>query len=340
MKNGFIYVAIGEAYWKEASASIKSLKMQNSQPVVLVSDNPAGDNTADLFIHIESSGHPKIDKIRSLSKTPFEKTVFLDTDTHVVDDISELFEILERFELAAAHAPSGARAVDTTIPEAFYELNSGVIAYLMTPAVRSFLAEWEGEFTAGVTSPVTAKTQFFSFDQPSFRRQLWRASLSLYVLPPEYNYYIHHSGFARKRVKILHGRHHDIGLVASLLNAGGQTRVMGTFSGATPTSYPLGYVSHIGLHGVAGWCDEILSGQPANIDILINGALMATVQADLCWDEATSNRGRRECHGFSYQFPEALSPQQSWTVEVRARGTTASLPNGHWFWKRPALGNS
>ncbi|EHK02479.1 hypothetical protein HRED_04318, partial [Candidatus Haloredivivus sp. G17] len=45
------------------------------------------------------------DKIQYMDKSPFNKTLLLDTDTLIVDDITELFDLLEQFDIAFAHNP-------------------------------------------------------------------------------------------------------------------------------------------------------------------------------------------------------------------------------------------
>jgi alpha-N-acetylglucosamine transferase len=43
--------------------------------------------------------------MRRLAFVRVAQTIFLDTDTYVIDNIDELFDLLERFDIAAAHAP-------------------------------------------------------------------------------------------------------------------------------------------------------------------------------------------------------------------------------------------
>jgi len=83
---------------------------------------------------------------------PFGQTIYLDTDTYVVDNIDELFDLLERFDIAAAHAP-GYTGDDRGPSEAFYELNTGVIPYRGTGAVGEFLAKWAELYARWFRSP-------------------------------------------------------------------------------------------------------------------------------------------------------------------------------------------
>ena len=121
-------------------------------------------------------------KVDVLAKTPFERTLYLDTDTRVVEDITPMFDILDRFDIAVAHAmrrnsPERMITWRKAIPKAFPQFNSGVILYRATPQVLGFLQEWSEHFAnAG-----------FAQDQMTFRELLWLSDLRMAVLPPEYN---------------------------------------------------------------------------------------------------------------------------------------------------------
>ena len=63
------------------------------------------------------------------------------------------------------------------IPEAFPQLNGGVILYRANAAVHQMLADWKQAYhTAG-----------FKWDQVTLRELLWKSDLRLFILPPEYN---------------------------------------------------------------------------------------------------------------------------------------------------------
>ena len=72
--------------------------------------------TAPEFDRVEPVVSPHArSKVDYLAETPFAETLYLDTDTRVLGDLSEMFRLLERFEMALAqraHVPaSPARAV-------------------------------------------------------------------------------------------------------------------------------------------------------------------------------------------------------------------------------------
>ncbi len=59
----------------------------------------------------------------------------------------------------------------------FHQLNSGVLLYRLSDAMRAFLAEWERRFHA------TGAER----DQPILRQLLWDGDLRFFVLAPEFN---------------------------------------------------------------------------------------------------------------------------------------------------------
>src|SRR5690606_24189743 len=82
--------------------------------------------------------------------TPYDKTLFLDADTFVCDDVSELFVLLERFDLAVAQDTYRIYSYDYAIlKEHFHKipvsspvLNTGVIVYKRSSAIDCFFADW------------------------------------------------------------------------------------------------------------------------------------------------------------------------------------------------------
>jgi len=154
MKRGAIYFATGERYVREAINSAKSLKKHNPQlPIVLFTDMP--DKPA-VFDHIEKVTRDyKIafkQKCHAFGQTPFEETLFLDTDTMVLGDVTPPFDLLAQHDMLMAamrwldnnHIPP--RLVDFEKPDPSRPdlklLNSGVIYYRMNDRVRSFLDYW------------------------------------------------------------------------------------------------------------------------------------------------------------------------------------------------------
>jgi hypothetical protein len=214
---GIIYSACGERFIVEAIASARSSLRFNGVPHYVFCDRPPPEQAEGIsFVRFEPSGDPFLDKICNIARMPFDQTIFLDTDTYVIDSIEELFDLLERFDLVAAHAPGYTKCDDRGQSEAFYDFNTGVIPYRSTGAVAEFLANWAQLRERWSKSPPFPST---TKDQPPFRRALWESSLSFYALTPEYNYRSIFPGRLVGKAKIIHGRSTNYEKLAAHLNA-------------------------------------------------------------------------------------------------------------------------
>src|SRR4051794_20716247 len=99
MKEGFLYVAFGQRYLQEAEISARSLKRFTRLPVCLVTDNEKYKSEYFDQIIIEKTRTDFVSKMIGMQKTPFEKTIFLDTDTFVCASIDKLFKGLDLFDM-------------------------------------------------------------------------------------------------------------------------------------------------------------------------------------------------------------------------------------------------
>ena len=199
---GVLYVATGKRHTGEALRSAESVrKHMPDLPIVLHTDQQ--NVTSRLFAEIRKITCPLYsfgDKIAPLKESPFERTLFLDTATYLCAPIQDVFEILDRFDLAASHAPYRPSRPAVT-PHCFCEFNSGVIAYRMRPQIIDFFDKWLGLYQ--IFMETTGRAE----DQPAFRQAVYESPIGIYVLPTEYNFRTVMPGFSgRGPIKILHGR--------------------------------------------------------------------------------------------------------------------------------------
>jgi hypothetical protein len=115
--------------------------------VSVLTDNPSYSFEDAQAIEFHSVVSPFKAKIQALLASPYEETLFLDTDTRIRQPISPLWEVLQTADLALAHAPDIARdehgkalylknhRVDT-------EFNTGVILFRKTPEVVAVFEAW------------------------------------------------------------------------------------------------------------------------------------------------------------------------------------------------------
>lgn len=204
---GVIYVAAGPEFVEEAVASARSLRASNpSVPVAIYTDQDVGSyhDVFDIVRLIENPTRDSDDKIRGIADSPFEKTVFIDTDTRILRDITDLKGLLDRFDLAVAFDPIRSDQDQPSIPECFPTFNSGVLAYKRNDKTGKLFDDWLVAFRTQPPEP--GKTRR---DQPPFRKVMYNSDVRYAVLPEEYNLRVifPHMVGGNAYVKILHGRH-------------------------------------------------------------------------------------------------------------------------------------
>ena len=217
MTQGVLYIATGKEFVEEALLSINSLKNKTDLPVSLASDLHVDNEYVDNLIYIENPDYSFGDQIEALRRTPYAQTLALDTDIYVYEDPSDIFSILNEFDIAAAHAPAREQDTDSTAgrpPKSFPEYNTGVVGYNLTDSFRDFLNVWKTEYERDLSRGYTR-------NQPSFRRSLYRSDLRIATLPPEYNCRYQFPGQVTDTVKIFHGR-----LKTLNANSGGTSYLM------------------------------------------------------------------------------------------------------------------
>jgi hypothetical protein len=217
---GFIYVASGENFITEAIDSATSLrKFMPEAKIALITDNDSGLNqkcfnqivhlSTDL-VGVDPAYRGYYQKIKGLSASPYEKTLFVDTDTHFADSIWELFSLLKDYDLAIASAPYKAKIPSMSLIEFNQKyqqkdylptLNTGVICYQKSSKVRQLFQDWEEVFV----SKAPANGGYYS-DQTVFCQALAKSQVRHNILPIEYNFRIGMPQAVHGRVKIFHGR--------------------------------------------------------------------------------------------------------------------------------------
>ncbi|MCB9079345.1 MAG: hypothetical protein H6631_17220 [Anaerolineaceae bacterium] len=214
---GVIYIATGKTYIDEVTTSVASLKTKMPHiPITLFTDQGKNSPHFDQVIKIDPTSGFEV-KVQYMSQSPYDYTLFLDSDTYICDDVSDLFTLLDRFDIAAAHAPFRAVCTVDGVPETFPELNTGVLLYKKTSQLESMLSEWLNLYKQYQDSKYP--------DQPAFRQALYESNLRIAILTPEYNCRFIFPGYAHGAVKLLHGRHLKLPRVASTLNETMEPRI-------------------------------------------------------------------------------------------------------------------
>lgn len=218
--NGVFYVATGDKYLAEALKSVKSLKQHHPNlHTTIFSDKPCEAGHFDRNIIVPSPKFSSQDKVECFQKVDYEKAIFLDTDTYVVGDISDLFVLLDHFDFAAAiEVARGYWYDEWSLPDSFPELNSGVIAFSNSLKNQKLFADWLVFFEESKTWQSRFAGNRNPWDQPGLRRALYLAKdIRMAVLPTEYNALRNNGTYLWSKAKIVHGRD-NIEAVAERMN--------------------------------------------------------------------------------------------------------------------------
>lgn len=229
---GFVYVATGRKFMEEALRAVHALRIHNpGVPICLLADQPPPQGIFDETVLIQNPVFGFGDKLHMI-RAPYDRVIFLDTDTLVLGDIRGLFQLLNSHDLAARQdVYPGIDYQFPDVPEAFVEYNTGLIAFKKTPEMEAFFVDWSVEY-----QKLSQTSSRFDADQPSFRRTLCRSSLRHCALPGEYNFQADMGGYLFWRVKVIHC-HADQEAAAQIANRFLGARAYFPKLAAVPTSF-------------------------------------------------------------------------------------------------------
>ena len=86
-----------------------------------------------------------------LAHSPFAKTIYFASDTITLNDLSSVYQILERFDLAGWQVqlwqrPRHKKYYRLELPDLFPEINCGVLAYRKKEKTNVFFEKWSKAF--------------------------------------------------------------------------------------------------------------------------------------------------------------------------------------------------
>jgi hypothetical protein len=198
---GFLYIATGEDFVEEARISAKTVNRQHQDiPICLITDVKITDDVFDEVIRLENPAYGFEDQIYNLDRTPFDRTIYLDTDIYADGSVADVFDLLDQFDMAVTHNHDGKAWPVEGVPESFPEFNTGVIAYRLTNQFRSLLTMWEDVYIEKKQTDETVQ------NQPTFRQAVYESDIRFATLRQEYNCAFWTPGYAVGEVKLFHGR--------------------------------------------------------------------------------------------------------------------------------------
>jgi hypothetical protein len=220
---GIVYSCSGERYIAEGLRSARSSLRHNALPHLLFVSEDVPPEPGISSARFEPSENPYMDKIANMARSPFERTIYLDTDTFVVDEIAQVLQLLDRYDIAVAYTAEGRGPRDPGVPPPFYEFNTGLLAWRASERTDAFLRSWQETYATwsrdGDPFPTPGRgSRSGRADQLAFRRCAWEQDVRLFVLAPEFNFRLGYPTTVQERVRVIHGRHPDPEGLAAQIN--------------------------------------------------------------------------------------------------------------------------
>ncbi len=182
-----------------AEKSAKSMKKYHRDiPITLYSNlitvNEDGADGFDDIIYTEGKiGQMWAFKHKILAESPYERTLHIDADTIICSPIYEVFDVLDKFDLAMPLSLWYGKK--TSVPVCFPELAGGFFTWRNNEKMRALFKKIRKRCLEGTPN-----------DEPIFRVELYNSDIRFMVLPLEYNCVTCHPGYLYGNIKVAHGR--------------------------------------------------------------------------------------------------------------------------------------
>jgi len=222
---GILYAATGKKYLREVGLSALSVKRHMPDiATCLVTDHlveiPGVDKVVVMDLTYEGHKGIKLYKPNALIHSPFEKTLFLDSDTYMCAPCYELFSMTDRVDIALAHdtADMSTPLVEGQELLGFHPYNSGVVSLGSGQKIDRFLSDWY--------KILESEYEVHPWDQRAMMSSIVANDITTLVLQPVYNCRTNFIvSLPQLPVKIIHGRGIDFAAVELDINAQRRNRV-------------------------------------------------------------------------------------------------------------------
>lgn len=216
LSKGYLYIAAGESHIKKAIKSAYSLTACLPSPrITLISDRKVKYShpfeniiVKDKSDMISKKGIFK-GKVLHISLTPYEKTLYLDTDTWFLSNPEGLFNLLNYTDMAMAPAPGEIDIRDFNsekVIEGAVPLNCGVILFKTNSEVFSLFKKWAYYYNRQVPGKGILYNKKKIVEQPSFMYALLNSKVKLIPLNHKWNARIGGHFNLNGQCVILHGK--------------------------------------------------------------------------------------------------------------------------------------
>lgn len=220
MSTGALYIITQDPRYVDllltSASSLK--KAMPDLPISVFSQFPVSSALFDRVFPVDPTKDGFYDKAKLIRDSPYDRTLFIDADTCVLEPVPELFSLLDHFDCAATHE----EYLDTDwhhryprpdIPSSFPEFNTGILLLKRSEKLNRMLDEWGALYRQYLEEKPGQPIN----DQPFFRVAAYFGDVRIATLTREYNCKFRGQGYLNGRVKIMHG-HVDFKLDPAFLD--------------------------------------------------------------------------------------------------------------------------
>ena len=224
--SGIIYFVISKSqrmwHYDMAVKSAKSLRFHMPWLAIQLYTNigniPLRNDYFDDVIHTEYPEKIWIYKWECLKKSPYDYTLHLDADTYICDEFSEIFEMLQRFDLVTCMSPHyGLEEKIQGVPLCYPEPAGGFLVWR-----KNEKTNWWINRTLEL---LRARKRFFRADEPTIRQTMYESDMQIGIVPWEYTCVYGVPGYLEGKVKIMHGHAPNIEKDAEIFNEVAKRRI-------------------------------------------------------------------------------------------------------------------
>jgi len=213
---GYLYIAAGAPkYIQEAVTSATSLRaVDPSAHITLITDKQFNGTLFDQvvvrpvdFTAWKAGLAYKAKHI--YQDSPYERTLFLDTDTYLYESCRALFRLLDHFDICMAAAPADMNEplVDGKPLTGCLPYNTGVIAFKKNQRNEFLFRTWYETYEMKLREGNLRQKEGH---QPAFMEAWLKSESKVYVLPSIWNARVLTYVFLNGSVKIVHCREDQI----------------------------------------------------------------------------------------------------------------------------------
>jgi hypothetical protein len=232
--SGYLYVVAGQKYIDEAIISAGSLRHVNPDAhITIIADREVRGDLFDQTIvrpmenrslreeslYDQAWKEGLTFRVKHIyNESPYEKTLFIDSDTYFYDGCEGIFDLLDYFDISMAIAPNDRTPtfVNGKCLTGYTPYNCGVILFKKNSKNEALFKQWFNIYEQKLKK--NALHSRGESDQTSFMEALLESESRIYTLANEWNARLPFFLNLTEPVKVVHGRYGDYDQLRKKIN--------------------------------------------------------------------------------------------------------------------------